>query len=54
MQHADGAVVASALIDIVKADLDANGGKPKPDTVAKVLAHVRALAEGVRGARAMV
>lgn len=51
VKHADGAVVASALIDIVKGDLDANGGKPKPDTVAKVLAQVRALAEGVRGAR---
>jgi len=49
--HADGAVVASALIDIVKADLDANGDKPKPETVAKVLAQVRALAEGVRGVR---
>lgn len=49
--HADGAVVASALIDIVKADLDANGGKPKPDTVARVLAQVKALADGVRGAR---
>ncbi len=54
VKHADGAVVASALIDIVKADLDANGGKPKPDTADKVLAQVRALAEGVRGARAMV
>lgn len=54
VKHADGAVVASALIDIVRADLDANGGKPQPDTVAKVLAQVRALAEGVRGARAMV
>lgn len=51
VKHADGAVVASALIDIVKADLDANGGKPKPDTVAKVLAQVKALAAGVRGAR---
>ena len=54
VKHADGAVVASALIDIVKADLDANGGKPKPDTAAKVLAQVRALAEGVRTARAVV
>ena len=51
VKHADGAVVASALIDIVKADLDANGGKPKPDTVARVLAQVKALADGVRGAR---
>jgi tryptophan synthase alpha chain len=54
VRHADAAVVASALIDIVKADLDANGGKVKPDTVAKVLAQVRALADGVRDARAMV
>ena len=54
VKHADGAVVASALIDIVKADLDANGGKPKPDTAARVLAQVRALAEGVRSARATV
>ena len=54
VKHADGAVVASALIDIVKADLDANGGKPKPDTVAKVLTQVRALAEGVRGASVAV
>jgi tryptophan synthase alpha chain len=51
VRHADGAVVASALIDIMKADLDANGGKPRPDTVAKILAQVKALAEGVRGAR---
>ncbi len=51
VKHADGAVVASALIDIVKADLDANGGKPKPDTAARVLAQVKALAAGVRGAR---
>ena len=51
VKHADGAVVASALIDIMKADLDANGGKPKPDTVSRILAQVKALAEGVRGAR---
>lgn len=51
VKHADGAVVASALIDTMKRDLDANGGKPAPDTVAKMLAQVRALAEGVRGAR---
>jgi tryptophan synthase alpha chain len=52
VRHADGAVVASALIDIMKADLDANGGKPKPDTVARILAQVKSLADGVRGARA--
>jgi tryptophan synthase alpha chain len=51
VRHADGAVVASALIDIMKADLDANGGKPKADTVARMLAQVKALADGVRGAR---
>ena len=54
VKHADGAVVASALIDMMKADLDANGGKPKADTVARILAQVRALADGVRGARVPV
>ncbi len=54
VKHADGAVVASALIDMMKADLDANGGKPKPDTVARILAQVAALAEGVRSARVPV
>jgi tryptophan synthase alpha chain len=47
---ADAAVVASALIDTLAANLDANG-KAKPDAVRKVLDQVRALAEGVRGAR---
>jgi len=51
VKHADGAVVASALIDTMKQDLEANGGKPKPDTVARILAQVKALAAGVRGAR---
>jgi len=54
VKHADGAVVASALIDMMKADLEANGGKPKPDTVARILAQVAALAEGVRSARVPV
>jgi tryptophan synthase alpha chain len=48
---ADAAVVASALIDTLAANLDANG-KAKPDAVRKVLDQVRALADGVRGARA--
>jgi len=48
---ADAAVVASALIDTLAANLDAQG-KAKPDAVGKVLDQVRALAAGVRGARA--
>jgi len=50
VRAADGAVVASALIDTLKNDLD-DQGRAGPDTVAKVLDQVRALAEGVRGAR---
>jgi tryptophan synthase alpha chain len=47
---ADGAVVASALIDTLAANLDQHG-HAKPGAVAKVLEQVRALADGVRGAR---
>jgi tryptophan synthase alpha chain len=47
---ADAAVVASALIETLAASLDA-AGRPAPDTVRRVLDQVRALAEGVRGAR---
>jgi tryptophan synthase alpha chain len=47
---ADAAVVGSALIDTLAASLDENG-KARPDTVRKVLDEVRALADGVRGAR---
>jgi tryptophan synthase alpha chain len=47
---ADAAVVASALIDTLAANLDEQG-RPKPDAVSKVLAQVRALADGVRGAQ---
>ena len=47
---ADGAVVASALIDTLAASLDAEG-RAAPDTVRRVLDQVRALAEGVRNAR---
>ena len=51
VRHADGAVVASALIDTLAASLDAKG-HAGPDTVRRVLDQVRALAEAVRGARA--
>ena len=47
---ADAAVVASALIDTLAANLDAQG-KAKPEAVGKVLDQVRGLAAGVRGAR---
>ncbi len=45
---ADGAVVASALIDTLAANLD-DAGHAKPGAVEIVLAQVRALAAGVRG-----
>jgi len=48
---ADGAVVGSAIVDAVKAELDADG-KAKPGLAAKVLALVESLANGVRGDRA--
>jgi tryptophan synthase alpha chain len=48
---ADGAVVASALIDTLRDSLDADG-KPGPHSVRLVLDQIRALAAGVRGARA--
>ena len=51
VRAADGAVVASALIDTLAASLDARG-RPGPDSVRRVLDQVRALAAGVRGARA--
>jgi tryptophan synthase alpha chain len=47
---ADAAVVASALIDTLAANLD-DHGRAKPDAVRKVLDQVRELADGVRGAR---
>ncbi|WP_419898385.1 tryptophan synthase subunit alpha [Roseomonas sp. USHLN139] len=50
VQVADGAVVASALIDTLAKSLD-DKGRAKPDTVRKVLDQVRDLAEAVRGAR---
>ncbi len=48
---ADAAVVASALIETLAGSLDEKG-RAGPDTVRLVLDQVRALAEGVRGARA--
>jgi tryptophan synthase alpha chain len=45
---ADAAVVASALIDTLAANLDVDG-KPLPGMVGKVLDQVRGLAEAVRG-----
>ena len=47
---ADAAVVGAALVETLSASLDANG-RAGPDTVRRVLDHVRALAQGVRGAR---
>ncbi len=47
---ADAAVVASALIDTLAASLDQHG-RARLDTVRRVLDQVRALADGVRGAR---
>ena len=47
---ADAAVVGSALVDQITANLDDNA-KPGPGTVDAVLGLVRSLAEGVRGAQ---
>ncbi len=49
VRHGDAAVVASALIDTLAASLDTEG-RAGPDTAPRVLAQVRALAEGVRSA----
>jgi tryptophan synthase alpha chain len=46
---ADGAVVASALIDTLAKSLDEKG-RARPDTVRQVLDQVRGLAEAVRSA----
>jgi tryptophan synthase alpha chain len=48
-QIADGAVVASALIETLAGDLV--GGRATPGTVEKVLEQIRALADAVRAAR---
>jgi tryptophan synthase alpha chain len=47
---ADAAVVASALIDTLAANLDEHG-RARPDAVQRVLDQVRGLADGVRSAR---
>jgi len=47
---ADGAVVASALLDTLSKSLDERG-RARPETVRRVLDQVRELAEAVRGAR---
>lgn len=47
---ADAAVVASALIDTLAANLDEHG-RATPGAVDKVLDQVRALADGVRGGK---
>ncbi len=47
---ADAAVVASALIDTLAANLD-DAGRARPDAVRKVLDQVRGLADAMRGAR---
>ncbi len=47
---ADGAVVGTALVDALRASLDANG-RATGKTVAAVTGLAAALAEGVRGAR---
>jgi tryptophan synthase alpha chain len=49
-ENADGAVVGTALVDVVKSSLDAEG-KATPTTVTAVADLVAALARGVRGAR---
>jgi len=49
-QHANGAVVGSALVDALKATLDADG-KATSTTVSAVTDLVAALAQGVRGAK---
>lgn len=48
---ANAAVVGSAIVDAIKAELDEDG-KAKPGLVAKVLAFVETLSNGVRSNRA--
>ncbi|MDQ4061637.1 MAG: tryptophan synthase subunit alpha [Pseudomonadota bacterium] len=50
-QAADGVVVGSALVNAVRDSLD-EAGRATPRTAESVLALVRGLADGVRGARA--
>jgi tryptophan synthase alpha chain len=49
-QHADGAVVGTALVDALRGSLDAEG-RATAETVAAVADLAAALAQGVRGAK---
>jgi tryptophan synthase alpha chain len=49
-QNADGVVVGSALIDVIRKSLDAES-KPTSAMAASVADLVRSLSQGVRGAR---
>ncbi|MGF6310947.1 tryptophan synthase alpha chain [Bradyrhizobium sp. i1.8.4] len=49
-ESANGAVVGTAIVDAVRANLDA-GGRATPKTVSAVADLVSALAQGVRGAK---
>lgn len=49
--HCDAAVVGSAIVDVIARNLTADGN-PTPGLAAKVLAFVKSLSDGVRGARA--
>jgi len=49
-QGSDGVVVGSALVDLVRKSLDADG-KPTAATASSVADLVRALSQGVRSAR---
>ncbi len=49
-RHADASVVGTAIVDRVKAGLDANG-KATPSLVPNVLAYIKTLADGVRSVR---
>ena len=49
-ESANGAVVGTAIVDAVRANLDAEG-RATPKTVSAVADLVSALAQGVRGAK---
>jgi tryptophan synthase alpha chain len=48
--HADGAVVGSAIVDLIKDNLDPSGATT-PELVPAVLEFVKSLADGVRSAK---
>tara|TARA_R110000824_G_scaffold375286_2_gene566030 strand:- start:19731 stop:20570 length:840 start_codon:yes stop_codon:yes gene_type:complete len=50
-RNADGAVVGSAIVDAIAAEIDSQG-QVRPGAPDRVLAFVRRLADGVHGARA--